>query len=122
MMSFRIRIIILVVLAISMIYIAYQTKKSKIDFKFALPWFVMILILVGLTIFPNVLTYLSDLVGIAAPMNLLFFFGFAISITIIYMLTVTVSKMSENIRGLTQKIAMLEKELSDTEREVSKDE
>ena len=77
----------------------------------------MIVALMVLTTFPKLLTVISDLVGIAAPMNLLFFFGFVISMTIIYILTVAVSKMSENIRTLTQKVAILEKELVDIKKE-----
>lgn len=117
MMSLRIRIIILVVLVLCLVYIIYQAKKKKIDFKFSLPWMFMIVALMVLTTFPKLLTVISDLVGIAAPMNFLFFFGFVISMTIIYILTVAVSKMSENIRTLTQKVAILEKELVDIKKE-----
>jgi len=86
-----------------------QIKRKKLELKYTLSWFVLIIVLIVLTCFPRLLIVIAEFLGIAAPVNMIFFLGFCFSLVIIYTLTVAISKMSDNIRSLTQKIALLEK-------------
>jgi len=49
-------------------------------------------------------------------MNMLFICGFCIALFIIYVLTVAISKHSATITLLTQRVAILEKELEEKEK------
>ena len=69
-----------------------------------------------LTCFPVILDKVAWLVGIASPMNMLFICGFCIALFIIYVLTVAISKHSATITLLTQRVAILEKELEEKEK------
>ena len=57
--------------------------------------------------------------GIASPMNMLFFLGFCFSLTIIFSLTISASKMSIQIKDLTQEIALYKKEQNEKVDEIA---
>lgn len=53
-------------------------------------------------------------------MNMLFFLGFCFSLTIIFSLTISASKMSIQIKDLTQEIALYKKEQNEKVDEIEK--
>ncbi len=108
-MSTRLQIILLIILIGVFIGLVRQVKKKRLDLKYTLSWFVLIVALIILVCFPKLLLVIADFLGITAPINMIFFCGFCFSLVIIYTLTIAISKMSDNIRCLTQKIALLEK-------------
>lgn len=114
-MSPRIQIIILIALVFILAFMIFHINKKKLEFRFCLPWLLFLVVCIILTCFPNLLDWFAGLVGIATPMNMLFLCGFGISLFIIYVLTVAVSKLTANVSLLTQKIALLEKELESKE-------
>ena len=116
-MTIRLQIIIFAVLLLAAIMIIRQVKRKKLDLKYSLAWLVLILVFMILDCFPQILKFLSDLVGIATPSNMLFTCGFVFSLVIIYTLTAALSHMSDNVRDMAQKIALLEKELNDIKNE-----
>ena len=115
-MSTRIQIIILAALILVFALMIFHINKKKLDFKFCLPWMLFILVCIILTCFPVILDRVAWLVGIASPMNMLFICGFCIALFIIYVLTVAISKHSATITLLTQRVAILEKELEEKEK------
>ena len=50
-------------------------------------------------------------------MNLLFVCGFMLALLIIYPLTRAISKLMDQVRTLTQKVALLESELREAKKE-----
>jgi hypothetical protein len=56
------------------LYIVNLMRKKRLDFKFALGWLLVLICITVLTIFPALLSGLSALLGIASPVNMLFFF------------------------------------------------
>ena len=117
MIDLKLQIIILVGLLAVLTIMIIHIKKKKLDFKFCLPWLLLILVCIVLTCFPKLLDMVAGLIGIATPVNMLFLCGFGISLLIIYVLTVAVSKLTANVCILTQKVALLEKELKEKEKE-----
>lgn len=113
MMGLRLRIVILVILILILAMMVMQVKKKKLDLKYTLAWFALVIILIILVCFPVLLDIISASLGIYEPMNMIFFCGFCFSLVIIYTLTVAVSRMADNIRSLTQRIALLEKNQKD---------
>ncbi len=108
-MSIRLQIILLIVLLIVLFVLIHQVKRKRLDLKYTLSWFVLVLVLIILTCFPKLLLIITEFLGITTPINMIFFCGFCFSLVIIYTLTIAVSKMADNIRCLTQKVALLEK-------------
>ena len=70
---------------------------------------IQIIIGVVLDCFPQLITWLAHRLGIASPINMLFFLGFCFSLMIIFVLTVAVSRSSIRIKELAQELALYEK-------------
>lgn len=114
-MSVRIQILIIVVCVIFFLYVANLLRKKKIDFKYALGWLALGLIILFLAAFPNVLAWISTQIGIASPVNMLFFFGLCLSLCMIFSQSVSLSHANDSIKKLTQELAILKKTIYEDE-------
>lgn len=112
-MTLKLQILIIVALVIALVFVIVQIRNRKLDLKYSLTWFCLILALLILTLFPQILTFFSTLIGFGSQMNMLFVSGFLLALLIIYTLTRAVSKLMDQVRTLTQKVALLESELRD---------
>jgi hypothetical protein len=112
----RLRIILIVLLIIFALFLIRQVTKKKVDIRYTLPWFLLVIALGILAIFPEVLSFITALVGITLPINLLFLSGLILALAIIYLLTIMVSRMNSEIKTLSQKVALLEKKLKDMDK------
>lgn len=110
-MSLRIRIILLVLLAIGLAVVINMVRKRVLELKYVLVWLFSDIILIFLVIFPGLIRKITDMLGIYSQMNMIFFLGFLLSLVIIFTLTVTISKETANVRRMSQTIAMLHKEI-----------
>ena len=86
-------------------------RQKKLELRYALSWLGVGVAILILDCFPQLITWLSRKVGIASPVNMLFFFGFCFSLMIIFVLTVAISRMSIRIKELTQELALFEKRI-----------
>ena len=108
-MSLRLQIIVGVLIALSMIVIVNMVRKKKLNLRYALVWLIVGCVVLLFDLFPQLLDIVTNLLGIGVPVNMLFFLGFAFSLLIIFSLTVSVSRLSDKVKRLTQEIALLEK-------------
>ena len=74
---------------------------------------------------PEKLQEIATTLGIYSPINMIFFLGFVFSLAIIFVLTVTVSRLSARIRRLAQMVAQMNKymgkDIDDEEIEINLD-
>lgn len=112
-MSLRLQIIIIVCMTLILLYIFNLMRKRKLDFKFAIGWIFVDLCIIVLSIAPIILEKISKLIGVASPVNMLFFFGFCFSVAIIFALSMTVSKLTDRVKKLSQEIAIVRKDMYD---------
>ncbi|MBQ3784213.1 MAG: DUF2304 domain-containing protein [Lachnospiraceae bacterium] len=106
-MSLKLQVLIVASVILFFIYIAGLLKKKKIDFKYALGWYALGFIVSILAVFPNFLAFLSRQIGIASPVNMLFFFGLILALCMIFSLSVSLSHANDRIKKLAQEIAIL---------------
>lgn len=112
-MSLRIRIILLVLLAIGLAVVINMVRKRVLELKYVLVWLLSDIILVFFVLFPGMIKRITGLLGIYSQMNMIFFLGFLLSLVIIFTLTVTISRETANVRRMSQTIAMLHKEIQE---------
>ena len=112
MMTVKLQLIIGFSLVIALITIINMIRQCKLELKYALSWLIAIVFVLILDCFPVLLTKLSAFLGIWASVNMIFFLGFCFSLMIIFVLTVTISRMSERIRKLAQAVALNEEKLN----------
>lgn len=111
MMTLKLQLIIGAILVIALIAIVNMIRQRKLELKYALSWLIAIAFVLILDCFPVLLTKLSEFLGIWAPVNMIFFLGFCFALMIIFILTVTLSRMSERVRKLAQAVALNEEKI-----------
>lgn len=115
-MNIRIQIIIMVIIIIALCVIVNMIRRNQLELRYALAWLFVGGGILILDCFPTLIDWLSVKLGIASPVNMLFFLGFCFSLIIIFVLTVAVSRMSIMIKQLTQEIALHEKDNLDNDK------
>lgn len=122
MMTFKIQVIIGACLIFAFIMIVNMIKKRNLELKYALSWLAAMFFVFIFDCFPVLLNKLSAMLGIWAPVNMIFFLGFCFALVIIFILTVTLSRMSERVRKLSQAIALNEEKIDELSKELYKHE
>lgn len=110
-MSLKIQIIVAIVLILALLSIINMVRKEALDIRFALSWLAVGVIVLILDIFPSAMDWLVHLLGIELPVNMMFFFGFCFTLFLVFGLTTKVSRQAEQLKRLTQEMALLEKSL-----------
>lgn len=110
-MGLKIQIVVAVILVAALAGIANMVRKEALDLKFALSWLTVGAVVLVLDIFPGIMNYLVHLIGIELPVNMMFFFGFCFTLLLVFLLTVKVSHQEEQLKRLTQEIALLEEKI-----------
>ena len=77
-MSLKIQIIVAIVLVLALASIINMVRKEALDIRFALSWLSVGIIVLIFDIFPSAMDWLVHLLGIELPVNMMFFFGFAL--------------------------------------------
>lgn len=117
MMTLQIQITLIVFILLFLLVILNMIRKRELELKYALSWFIMDLALIILVCIPNTMEKLAELLGIYSPVNMVFFLGFVFSLIVIFVLTVTLSRMSSRVRRLAQIVAMMNEYHGDEETE-----
>lgn len=110
-MNIRLQIVIAVIIISVLVLIINMVRKKKIDLRYALSWICLAIALLLLDIFPGIMEWMAELIGIKTPSNMVFFFGFLLLVIIIYSLTASVSRLSNKTKQLTQELALLREEM-----------
>lgn len=117
-MSLRLQIILLILFISVFLFLLNQVKKKAVALKYTLAWLLLDVALIVLACFPDLLQVIAATLGITNPMNMIFFCGFVLALVIIYTLTVALSRNSDRIRTLAQKIALNEYHTKKSEEDV----
>lgn len=113
----KLRVSLILAVAVYFVLILWLLKKREISLKYTLLWLFAGLCMGILVIWPELLMIIIGFIGIESSMNGLFILAIAFIIVILMSITSIVSKQNEKIRSLTQTIAILEKNLLETQKE-----
>jgi hypothetical protein len=114
-MTIQLRIILILMVLLTGSIAIRQIKKKNLELQYTISWLFLLFVILLVSIFPGILSWLSSVMGIELPINMVFFLGFVFTLLIMYRLTAAVSKMSREITELTQKLALLDKEFKEHE-------
>ena len=106
----------IVVAAIATGFILEMLRRGILREKFAALWLAVSATVLVLAVFPGVLTWLADLMGIAVPTNLLFFVAAVVLLMVSVQLSYEVSKLEARTRRLAEDLALLREEVGGTDR------
>ncbi len=107
MITHKFQIILGVLIILAFLFIVNMVRKRALELKYALSWFIMLIGLGVLVCIPKTMNVLAKAMGIYSPVNMIFFVGFILAIIIIFVLTVTLSRLSARVRKMAQIVAMM---------------
>lgn len=110
-MSIILRVLLVIFSLIFLMYTLHLVAKERLLLKYSLLWIVLAIALLTCALFPGIAFFASDALGLIAPSNLIFLAGLVLLTIIALSLSVIVSKQTLSIKNLTQRIALLEKEI-----------
>jgi len=109
-MKLEVQILAIIFILFLLIFITRFVIKNKMSIKYSLLWYLSLIILGIFTIFPNILGWATNLIGIEVSSNFIFAFMLAVLFVICISLTIIVSNDQERIRVLIQEISILNSE------------
>lgn len=107
--NLHLKIVLLVFTLIFFAYVIRMIVNKKLLLKYTLVWFFASIVLIVLAMFDKISMWLANVLRIETPINAVIVAVFAFVLLILFALTVTISKNVEQIRELTQEVALLRK-------------
>ena len=99
--------VLLVVAAIGLLaFLLHSIRKSKMDIADAMFWTVFALIIVIMSVFPQLPSAISDLIGFQSPVNFVFLLFLLILIVRDFMLNRRISQLENRVKELAQQISI----------------
>ena len=110
-------IILIAASLITAVFVIRKIRKSQFKIGDTLYWLVFFLLLLLMSIFPNAVSWVSDLIGFEASSNFIFVAIIFLLLVKIFLLDARVSKNEDKLTKLTQKYAIdnEKKEIRDIE-------
>ncbi len=118
-MSPILRILLIVAAVFTAYWILSRIRKHKVKLEDAIFWVCFALVLVVIGIFPQILYWLTNLLGIMSPANLVFLIMIFLLIAKIFMLSIKNSQLEDKIEVLAAEVALAER-AKEKEREKNK--
>lgn len=116
-MENRAYIIIACIILLILVVIFYMIGTKKLDLKYSLSWICLLTISFILDLCPDFLLWLSQLLGIELPSNMVFAFGIFFLSIVVFLLTLSFSRLSNKTKRLIQEIALLQEEVEQLRKE-----
>jgi hypothetical protein len=95
--------------------IIFFLRKKALSLKYTLLWLISGFAMLLVSIFPDILTFISKILGFQVASNALFTLLLGFFLMILLSLTSIVSWQTEKIKTLAQTIALLEKRMREME-------
>lgn len=90
-----------------LVVIFLRLRNSGMKEKYATWWIIIAVVVLLASVFPSLLSWISDRLGVAVPLNLGFFFSGIVLLFITLQYSVDLSRADERTRRLTEEIALL---------------
>ncbi len=94
--------------------ILYLVRRDHLHGSYALWWLVVAAAILVIGVFPYLIDRLGEIVGIAYPPILAIIFGMGLILIRMLLMDVDRSRQERTLRRLTQRLAILDQELSET--------
>lgn len=120
-METRIQILSIVVSALLLVGVLELVRRRAFLERYALLWLFSALVLLALSVWEGALEEMAGLVGIAYPPNALFLVAFGFVLFLLLHFSVAVSRLSDQSKVLSQRLALLEHRQRNVEGQLSDD-
>ncbi len=107
-MSVALRILLIVVSVMNTLNILRRIRKSKLQIEYSIFWLLFSMVLIVISVFPQIVIKLAQLIGFQSPANMVFLLVIFALMFKSFQSTLEISQLQYKIEELTQKIALEE--------------
>lgn len=111
------RILVAIADLVFLMCVLKLVSQDKLLLKYSLLWILLCLVVLACDAFPEIMYWAADLIGFISPSNFIFLVAIGLLLAITLSLSVAVSRAVVANKNLTQRLALIEKELERTEFE-----
>lgn len=101
---------------VTFFFVFYLLRRGALREKYAVLWLFFSGAALFFAIFPSALVRISQLIGVAQPVNLLFFFTVVLLVLVAVQLSYELSRHEMRIRRLAEEVALLRDEINQRNR------
>lgn len=105
-MTLELRIILVLASLLTLIFIAKKVRNSKVKLEDSIFWFCFAVLILLVSIFPEIFYVLSRITGTEAPVHFVFLFFIFVLLVQVFNLSMRVSQADTRIKELTQQLAI----------------
>lgn len=105
-MSIVLRVALILVSFLTMVFTLKKIIKTQLDIDDAIYWIISSVLLLVLSIFPDLAIWASELLGIESPANFVFLFMIFIILIKLFNLAIELSILRSRLNRLTQRLAI----------------
>lgn len=110
-MSLAIRICLIVGSFFSLLYMLRRIRKAQVQIEYTIFWMIFSILLLVLSLFPEIAMAASYLLGFQAPINFVYLVIIAVLIANQFLMTVRMSQLDNKVRKLAQRVALNEEKI-----------
>lgn len=100
---------------LSLWYVVWRIRHSKMQIEYAIFWIVLGILGIVMASIPETIYFITRLLGMQSPANVVYLFIIAILLLKTFMLTIELSSVENKLKDLVQQIALYEKEHNQSE-------
>ena len=116
-MNITLRIFLAIAIIFFLVIIINLLRKQKLNLQYSLIWLFSVFALLLLITFPEIVYWISRIVGIETPVNVVYVIEAMFVLLILLSITIIISDLNEKNRKTIQALAILEKRVRELEIE-----
>lgn len=107
-MSIVLRIVLILISSITFMIMVRKIRNAKVQIENSLFWIVFSMLLLILSVFPQIAVYAARLLGIQTPVNFIFLFVIFILLLQQFFVSIKISQLENKLKELIQELAVRE--------------
>jgi len=111
MISLTLRTLLIAGSLLTLVFMLYRIRASKIQIKDAIFWIFFLLLMLLFSIFPGIAQWFSKLLGIQSPINFVLLFIIFILVIQLFFACMRISQLDAKLRKLAQRIGIDQKDI-----------
>lgn len=112
-MTTVLRIILIIACFLTCYYTLHKIRKSQMQIEDSIFWILFSIVLVVISVFPNIAYFIAGILGIGAPVNFVFLAMIFILLFKIFSMSIKMSQLEYRIKNLVQQIAIKNNEIEE---------
>lgn len=118
-MSFRLKIILILLILLFVLNIFRCIKSNKISIKYSLIWLFSCFFMIAIILIPNLLESISKILGFELISNMIFLIAIIVLFIVSFYFTVILTMQHSKITTLIQETSIIKSELQQLENKIN---